>query len=411
MSATRYGSLPFKEQIEFFRQKVNLGTDAWTDIWEGMHSRAFVVAGARGDVLTDMRSAVERAIEQGQTLEDFRQEFDQIVQRTGWAYNGGRNWRTRVIYDTNLRQSYNAGREQQMEDPELRKARPYGLYRHGGSQDPREEHLSWDSLVLPLDHPWWETFSPSNGFGCTCKKFMLSQRDVERMGLKVAQEAPSVQMEEKTVGIRGPSPRTVEVPKGLDPGFAYNPGSAAWGRQLSQDAMEQWREQGAAAWVPLTNGRPQDYGRPDRIPFDTTQAKLGRRYQNQDDVVQALTRQLGGEEKVYRVGDQSVLINAQTLGRHIDPNRSEFLPLLAEALEHPFEVWATFERHQGTGKVVMRSRLIKAMEIPGRKGKGVVVVAQAKKGFLEALTFIPTSRLKELEKRRRGILVFGRDEE
>lgn len=226
MTSARYGDLPFAEQIEFFRERVDIPTAAWTDVYGAEHDHAFMVAGARGDVLADMRQAVDRAISEGATLADFRRDFDEIVARTGWAYNGGRNWRTRVIYDTNLRQSYNAGREVQMDDPRTRRARPYGLYRHGGSADPRPEHLAWDGLVLPLDDPWWETHSPQNGWGCSCKKFTISERDVQRMGLQVAERAPPVRYEERVVGVRGPSPRVVRVPRGIDPGFEHRPGGS-----------------------------------------------------------------------------------------------------------------------------------------------------------------------------------------
>lgn len=157
-----------------------------------------------------------------------------LTSGTGWAYNGGRNWRTRVIYETNLRQSYHAGREAQMADPELRKRRPYGLYRHGGSSDPRPEHLAWNGLVLPLDDPWWQTHSPQNGWGCKCKKYTLSEADVQRMGLKVAERAPAIEWEDRLIGQRGPNPQTVRVPKGIDPGFEYAPGASRYARQLQQ---------------------------------------------------------------------------------------------------------------------------------------------------------------------------------
>jgi uncharacterized protein with gpF-like domain len=220
-----YGSLPFAEQIAFFRSKHPQLTAAWTDVYAAEHNHAFMVAGAaKADLLADLRAAVDKAIAEGTTLEEFRRDFDEIVKRRGWSYTGGRNWRTRVIFETNLRQSYHAGREAQMADPELRRRRPYGLYRHGGSEDPRPEHLAWDGLVLPLDDPWWDTHTPQNGWGCKCKKRMISEADARRMGLDVAQSAPPVEWEEKTVGVRGPSPRTVKVPHGIDPGFEYRPG-------------------------------------------------------------------------------------------------------------------------------------------------------------------------------------------
>jgi hypothetical protein len=152
-----------------------------------------------------------------------------------------------VIYETNLRQSYNAGREAQMADPDLRKRRPYGLYRHGRSEHPRPEHLAWDGTVLPLDDPWWETHSPQNGWGCKCRKLMVSGADVERMGLQVADKAPPVVWEEKIVGAKGPSPRVVRVPKGIDPGFEYRPGASARAAQLSRAMLEKARALSDAA--------------------------------------------------------------------------------------------------------------------------------------------------------------------
>jgi hypothetical protein len=403
-----YGSLPFQEQIAFYRDKVNLPTAAWTDIWEGMHSRAFVVAGAmKADLLTDLRGAVDKAISQGTTLQQFRKDFDQVVATHGWAYNGGRGWRTRVIYDTNLRQSYNAGRYQQMQ--QVTRTRPYWRYRHNDSvEHPRPEHQAWDSKILRHDDPWWDTHYPQNAWGCHCFVETLSDRDLKRLGKDGPDEAPPIVWEEKTVGTRGPSPRTVQVPQGIDPGFAYNPGKAAWGQQLSEDAMNTWRAQGRDAWETLTPGVPATYGRPAHIPFDKPKAKLGRHYRDQDEVVAALREQLGGEEKVYNVGGMPVLINAEALGSHIDVNRSEFLPLLEDALADPFEVWTTFERHKGSGRYVLRLRIIKAVALPGRADKGLTLVANASRGMLEALTFIPMSRVKEIQKRRQGMLIYGR---
>lgn len=109
--ALRATSLPFAEQNQFFRRKLNLPTNAWTDIYTREHDYAFVVAGAnRDDLVQDFRQAVEKAIADGTTLEEFRRDFDRIVAKYGWSYRGGRNWRSRVIYETNMRSSYMAGR-------------------------------------------------------------------------------------------------------------------------------------------------------------------------------------------------------------------------------------------------------------------------------------------------------------
>lgn len=230
--AVKYGSLPFDQQISFFRQKLNLPTRAWTDIWQSQHDRAFVVAGAmKEDLLNDLRAAVDRVIADGVTLETFRKDFREIVSRRGWTgwsgegSKGGAAWRTRVIYETNLRTSYSAGRLAQMKA--IANEMPYWRYRHNDSvQNPRPEHVALDGLVLRSDDPFWQTHYPPNGWGCKCYVEPLDAADMDQLGLTEPHKAPPIEMQEKIVGANGPSPRTVLTPKGIDPGFGYQPGAS-----------------------------------------------------------------------------------------------------------------------------------------------------------------------------------------
>jgi hypothetical protein len=232
--AVDYGSLPFAEQIAFFRDKLNLPTEDYATVYGRQHDRAFIVSGAtKLDLIQDFRASVSQMINEGRTLADFKQDFETITARHGWSYRGTPGWRSQVIYDTNLRQSYNAGREQQMNDPALRRRRPYGLYRHSGKEHFRPEHKAWDGVVLLLDDGWWDSHSPQNGYGCGCKKFMISNRDVKRLNLKVREQAPPDEMETRVIGKNGPNPRTVQVPKGIDPGFEHKPG-ATWHPDLDR---------------------------------------------------------------------------------------------------------------------------------------------------------------------------------
>ena len=239
--------LPFEEQIRFFRRKLNLSTEAWTDLWQSGHDGAFMVAGAaQTELLADLRGAVDAAIADGETLASFRGRFDAIVEKHGWSYKGGRGWRTRVIYETNLRSSYAAGRREQMLD--VADLRPYWRYRHShASEAPRDEHLAWDGLVLRYDDPWWDTHYPPNGWGCKCYVEALSERDIERLGLSVG-EAPA--LDEEMVMTGG---RLLSVPAGIDPGWAYAPGrtvaqrrhQAAWRDSIENGQWRQWRRNAA----------------------------------------------------------------------------------------------------------------------------------------------------------------------
>ena len=218
--------LPFAEQINYYRQKLDLPTESYADIYGAEHDHAFVVAGAnRLDMVADFRKAVDKAIADGTTLEEFRRDFDDIVAKYGWQYHGGHDWRSRIIYDTNLHASYQAGRYEQQQ--EMKHLRPFWEYRHrDGQKHPRPEHEAWNGLVLHCDDPWWQTHYPVNAYGCKCTVFAHSKRSLERRGLKVG-EAPAVEWQQQLIGKNSNNPRVVSVPKGIDPGFDRIPGKNA----------------------------------------------------------------------------------------------------------------------------------------------------------------------------------------
>lgn len=211
----------FEEQVKYFEKKLNLPTNSYLDVLGEEHDYFFMVAGAnRNEVLTAFREAVDEAIQNGETLEGFRKRFDEIVANTGWQYNGGRNWRTRIIYDTNVYAAYNRGRLKQHLD--LADVMPYWEYNHHDNEHPREEHIALDSIILRYDDPFWQYYYPIKAYGCHCTVTAYDGDDLAEMGKTVSQ-SPEIEWEEKLVGVRSGNPRTVRVPKGYDVGFApYN---------------------------------------------------------------------------------------------------------------------------------------------------------------------------------------------
>lgn len=226
MPDVRIASRPFAQQVAFFRRKVSVPTRGWWDLQRTDHAHGFMVAGAfKVELLEDFRQAILGAIERGTTLDQFKRQFDEIVQRHGWSYRGGRNWRARVIYETNLRQSYNAGRWAQITSPDMIRVRPYLQYRHndrGISRTPRPLHQAWHGLVLRHDDPWWRTHAPQNGWGCKCGIRALSADDLRRLGKAGPDTAPN----DGTYTWTAPDGTTHQVPNGIDPGFDYNVGEA-----------------------------------------------------------------------------------------------------------------------------------------------------------------------------------------
>lgn len=217
-------SLPFQEQVDFFRQKLNLPTEHYDDILSAGHNRAFVVAGAaKADLLNDLRGAVDKSIAEGKSIQWFRKEFAGIVQKHGWeGWTGsdtkvGRDWRTRVIYSTNIQASYNAGRYAQLSDPELIKNYPYWKYIHNDTvSHPRPLHQSWSGTVLRYDDPWWKTHFTPNGYGCRCR--IASAGNDEYKGHPAPDDGTYEKIDRNGV--------IHTLPKGVDYGFDYAPGAS-----------------------------------------------------------------------------------------------------------------------------------------------------------------------------------------
>lgn len=237
MAEPQIGDVPFDEAIAFFRAKLNLPTRTWTDLWQDQHAAAFSVAGAmKADLIQDLRTAVDKAIAQGTTLQDFRRDFAAIVKRNGWSYRGSFEWRTRTIFETNLRMAYAAGKWQQAQA--TADEFPYLRYVAVLDDRTRPDHRTWHGTILPVGHPWWRTHYPPNGWGCRCTVQQVNDRDLRRRGWRVQPEAPRDPLVPKQVrDIDGT--RTVQVPRGIDPGFAYNVGEARQGLPAAQIAARQ----------------------------------------------------------------------------------------------------------------------------------------------------------------------------
>jgi hypothetical protein len=214
---------PWSDQVEFFRNKLALPAEAWDDIRREANDRAFFVAGVqKADLLEDFAGVIDRVLSEGKSIGWFRQQFDRMVQEHGWDYKGERNWRTRVIYQTNVQTSYHAGRYAQLTDPELLSVMPLWVYHHGHPVTPRPEHLSWNGMALPATDPWWQTHYTPNGFGCTCWVSATNARQAERKGYRVLDQAP----DEGTYDYVNPKTGEITVlPKGVDYGWDYAPGA------------------------------------------------------------------------------------------------------------------------------------------------------------------------------------------
>lgn len=420
------GGVPFQEAIDFFRQKLRLPTRAWTDIWQGQHARAFVVAGAQSDaLLADFQQSIAKALEQGTTLADFRKDFDTIVAKHGWSYNGSRGWRSAVIFNTNLRTAYAAGRWTQIQ--RLKAARPYLRYSAVMDNRTRPLHRLWHGTVLPVDHPWWQTHYPPNGWNCRCSTIQLNERDLKRYGYKVT-DAPPIVMQRRTLNTPN-GPVSIDVPEGIDAGFGYNVGESAWGRGEQAVLLDKH-----GTMAPLEAPGAPIY-QLDDLPAETPRAELGPRAIPGDEAAlrHALASaigpgaplggaptlrdaQEGGPDwaatgRIFtdplggRVNVTQALVDHMLEDAARQDGREAFFPFIPELIEDPAEIWAGFAIDTETRQVFLRSRYVKLLDL-GRE-RTVALVADADRGAWSAFTVFRGDR-RYLATLRSGLRVYER---
>lgn len=229
--------LPPKEAIEFFRQKGFEPSFAWQDVWQEQHARVFTVAkGMSLNLLQVIRELVDKAIAEGITLEQFREELQPQLEALGWwgksvmldpqtglqeVVQLGSPRRLRTIFEVNLRSAYAAGRWVRIQ--EAKKTAPFLRYVQIQRPTKRDEHQPWHGTILPVDHPWWDQHYPPCGWRCGCQAQQLSERQMAKRGWKVSDAPPPSRH------IPYLNPRTGErvmIEEGIAPGFGFNVGKA-----------------------------------------------------------------------------------------------------------------------------------------------------------------------------------------
>ena len=233
-------NLPPEEAIKWFQAKgYKIGFD-WRDVWKEEHRNAFTVAKAMNqDILVDIRQELDKVLAEGTTLAEFRSNLEPTLQRKGWWERKrmvdpktgeivkaqlGSPRRLRIIFDTNVKQAYNAGSWERFERNKER--RPFLEYHSVLDGRERPEHAEWHGIIRPVDDPFWQTHTPMNGWGCRCRLVSRSERELKRQGKKVT-STPEIKTR---AWLNKRTGKTVRVPEGIDPGFDFNIG--AKGRRI-----------------------------------------------------------------------------------------------------------------------------------------------------------------------------------
>ncbi|MEI8607827.1 phage minor head protein [Enterovibrio sp. Hal110] len=224
------------------------------DVWKDEHNAAFTVAKMMQlDMLDDVKEALTTALEEGQTFKQFAESLKPHLIQKGWwgeqlardpldgeikVVKLGSDARLKNIYRTNMRTARAAGQWERIE--RTKATHPFLLYELGPSREHRKDHQAWAGIILPADHPWWQTHMPPNGWGCKCRVRQLSQREADRLIASGQYSTHAPALEERD-WLNKRTGEVERVPKGIDPGWNYNPGS----RQNELERQFQKKQQDA----------------------------------------------------------------------------------------------------------------------------------------------------------------------
>jgi SPP1 gp7 family putative phage head morphogenesis protein len=247
------------EAIAFLRKKGYAFSWNWADVWREAQSKAFTVAKVmRADILQDIRGMVDKALDEGITFAQFKKELAPRLQEKGWwgkkesvdkttglitETQLGSVARLKTIYRQNLQSAYMAGHYKSM--TEVADDLPIWEYVSVVDSRTTERCRSLNGKKYRSDDPVWDVIYPPNHWGCRA-----TVRALPRMPGNREPDRGEIVSKEVSVGsgddARPVTVRGVQIAPGStfwpDPGFDYNPGSAAFSPDLKKydEDIGQW---------------------------------------------------------------------------------------------------------------------------------------------------------------------------
>lgn len=182
--------LPFAEAIKFFKGKLPMSSTKFATLADEARAKAFSIAKQQNWlILAGTQAAITRALAEGTTFGEFRKEINALFDRLGVTRLN--RYHAELVFRNNITTAYQAGRYQQMTDPEVRQRRPYWTYHAVKDTHTRKTHLDQNRKTYPADHPFWAEWYPPNGFNCRCTVTSVSEAEVKAEGLRISTEMPA----------------------------------------------------------------------------------------------------------------------------------------------------------------------------------------------------------------------------
>lgn len=160
----------FDEAVAWFSNRFPVTEALMSALGEYAGARAWTIAAvAHLDAVLAAHTVLTNAIEAGTPLRETVAALR--VALAGYGFSGAR---LETIVITNTQTAYNAGRFQQLSDPDLVRVRPFRQFDGIGDFRQTDTCRHRDETTLPADDSWWSTNWPPLHHRCrSTVRFLL----------------------------------------------------------------------------------------------------------------------------------------------------------------------------------------------------------------------------------------------
>ncbi|SFP60874.1 PBECR2 nuclease fold domain-containing protein [Hydrogenimonas thermophila] len=382
--------LPPKEAIKYIEKKGYKLTFNYDEMMHEAHHKAFTVAKiTRLDLLSDIKEAIQEAQKKGLSYQSFKKSIKPTLLKKGWwgdvevvspktgevknIFVGDR--RLKNIFLTNMRVAYQVQKAKKYYEDENVK---YLKYIAVLDKRTRDSHAKLNGTILPKDDEFWASHFPPNGWNCRCR-------------------VRAVPAHKKVT----PTNKS-NLPEGaVHPDWDYDVREGRFFDKFSGTDVET-----------KATANYEDFNLPSASEIKSQNIPPAPpRYEtikDREESLKILKKEILGDKKelIVKTPITEVLIDEPLLRHSIEDNkdnREVYAKYLLPTLTKPDEIWAHRSKDKNDGYFKKRYRFIKLFK---EKKDNLLAVSELKRDGSLFWTFFKISNLKQIDKRREGVLMF-----
>lgn len=183
--------LTYNEALEYFSTKTPMLVNDMIALEQPLRAKAFWLAKSNTEMATErVQRAIVDGISEGFGVDEWIRANTDTLNNLGFVNLPSQDITAsymRMVYRTNVSNSFQAGRWQTSQNETVKKLMPYYMYIAVGDDNTRPNHMAYDGKVYAANDPIWNTIYPLNGYQCRCTVILLSDKQLVDGGYAVEQ--------------------------------------------------------------------------------------------------------------------------------------------------------------------------------------------------------------------------------